>query len=405
MALKKIITFLILIISCNQIFAMEKDDANIVLQSSIRDTWSNLPEELKQQILEIEIFRIVKDRKCFKDLKNGFDNFKLVNKQFALTLKDKLNFKFILKLAEYINSKTERQISLFHLYKAILSKQQLNDFKNYLLSINYPNAQKFGKQAYIANRTQEFNHYVDNLILSNYNLDIPLFSNWADYSCSISKYVLTHSIEPIEALQKIIQSGVTIDTQIDALIYAVETSQLKIIKLLINAGINVNQPDAKGRCPLLFAYDSATYELLLKAGASPNVWPYKKYRISLLADVLIENRWDLSEVLLKYGANPRLIPKSILAYQTKKVICNNQRNIVEKLLDADVDLRSLKDNAGYSIYDYAFKSKNELIRNLVVPRYITTSDFSKKLEFKKREKILISSFVLMLILLTIECFN
>lgn len=81
---------------------------------------------------------------------------------------------------------------------------------------------------------------------------------------------------------------------------------LRIIEILINAGIDVNATNVYGETPILLAVKKNNFELvklLLNSGANPNV-SFGGYEITPLKIAASNGNFDIVKILLQAGANP-----------------------------------------------------------------------------------------------------
>ena len=92
--------------------------------------------------------------------------------------------------------------------------------------------------------------------------------------------------------------------------YAANRDNIQIVEKLITLGIDTNQLDNDGRSPLYYAVakekspNSELMEILLKAGANPNITFYTTQgTVNVLYIAVVNNKIEITKLLLKYNSN------------------------------------------------------------------------------------------------------
>jgi ankyrin repeat protein len=101
---------------------------------------------------------------------------------------------------------------------------------------------------------------------------------------------------------------------------AIENSNLKVVELLIQKNVNVNEAGANGIFPVQLATYMITYghtkeniasrkilSLLLENHANPKLFGKKHYGVPALADAAFYNDTELVALLLTYGADANIM--------------------------------------------------------------------------------------------------
>ncbi|TGL97479.1 hypothetical protein EHQ76_15205 [Leptospira barantonii] len=115
-------------------------------------------------------------------------------------------------------------------------------------------------------------------------------------------------------LKFLLESGAILDDQKDAfgrtpLYYSILHEKLKVAKLLIQSGADVNIRDENGNPPLIFAIRCELFEfskLLIEQGADPNLKDEKDEKtplMFLLGGTFLKKNLDLAESILQKGAD------------------------------------------------------------------------------------------------------
>ncbi|MGJ4751420.1 ankyrin repeat domain-containing protein [Leptospira kmetyi] len=115
-------------------------------------------------------------------------------------------------------------------------------------------------------------------------------------------------------LKFLLESGAVLDDQKDAfcrapLYYSILHERLKVAKLLIQSGADINVRDERGMTPLIFAIRSELFEfskLLIEQGADPNLKDEKDGKtplMFLLGGTFLKKNLDLAESILQKGAD------------------------------------------------------------------------------------------------------
>lgn len=98
------------------------------------------------------------------------------------------------------------------------------------------------------------------------------------------------------------------------LTYAIVYGTLEMVRMFIDAGVDVNQREIKyNDTPLMLACrrcDIDVVRLLLQAGADPNLWTMK---YTALTSAICRNFVDIANLLLVYGADIRALTQHGLA--------------------------------------------------------------------------------------------
>lgn len=133
---------------------------------------------------------------------------------------------------------------------------------------------------------------------------------------------------------------------------------------LIAKGIDVNQKNARGETPLVFAAASGEETMvkrLLQAGADPNV-EFNKAGYTLLMDASFEGLTPVASDLIKAKANINAIDnqgQSALHYAAKE----GHRELIKLLIDRGAD-SSISDKFNMKPLDYALKYHHSSIKDL-----------------------------------------
>ena len=217
--MKKILILLFSVLMFNQIFSMEKEEhIHAEQHQQCFYKWSDLPEELKTEILKQYVYDLIKNRKSVNDLTKQIVNLKIINKNIKNALDKLFENKYILELSEEINASSESPISSLHLAQALL-KESFVSFKDYLTKVK-------GRDNF-----DELGHtLLSHLILGTTSID---------------------------QLKKFIRNGANLNVQIgdgySGLMLAASDGDFNIVKVLINGGADINIQDKNGFTPLIAA--------------------------------------------------------------------------------------------------------------------------------------------------------
>ena len=296
--MKKIIT-LVLLSVISQSYGMEKE--NIVDEQSTN--WQVLPTELKTKILKDCVKDLTKERISGNILNKQITDLKCTNKYFLNILVFLFNENYIFKLADYINKNTDRPISAYCLASAILSPQEMLNFKNKYLEI--------------AN-----------------NIATDFFNN--------------HEFN-VEQIRLSIDWSTNLDFDMPLLLSAIYKNKLDLAKLLIAGGANVNKSckhyfGLPLNAAIRFVKDIDFIKFLLEAGANVNPMLNDPPIFALLPNP-DSSAISILKLLTSFGANVNICKngKSALI----DVASNGHFEILQFLIDngADVNFKNFQGNA------------------------------------------------------------
>lgn len=145
----------------------------------------------------------------------------------------------------------------------------------------------------------------------------------------------------VDAVKLMLEAGMPVETQ-DALHEAVEAGNPKMVKVLIDAGANVNSRDVAGQSLVMNAVDHPELvKLLIDAHADVNV--ANEYKITPLAAAAEQGQLESVKMLIAAGANVRHRDPtggSALAV----AVLRGYKDVVRALIDAGADVQRDKDD-------------------------------------------------------------
>jgi len=98
------------------------------------------------------------------------------------------------------------------------------------------------------------------------------------------------------------------EEEFSPLMVAIESNDLDKVKLLVNNGVDVNEPDAEGKTPLMAALalveNIQIAKFLIKKGADVNAQDDNGDTVLNLC--VINDKYKLVKLLLKKGADPNI---------------------------------------------------------------------------------------------------
>jgi Ankyrin repeats (3 copies)/Ankyrin repeats (many copies) len=145
-----------------------------------------------------------------------------------------------------------------------------------------------------------------------------------------------------------------------ALWTAVEFGQVEVAQVLIDAGLNVNEPGEYGETLLMRALNGklAMVETLIKAGADVN--KANDYKMAPLAVAAEQGKIDVVQALLKAGANVKA-RNTYGGTALQVAVLRGYKDLVKILIDAGADVaRDRKE-----LIDLAKQQKNPEIEKMI----------------------------------------
>jgi len=141
---------------------------------------------------------------------------------------------------------------------------------------------------------------------------------------------------------------------------------LNLVKMLLEAGINLNLQNKDGYTSLISAvavnYSKKIVQILLDNGANPNMQDYCGW--TALHWAAIENKLKMARMLLDKGVNLN-IPNNIGRTALHLAVKMHNPKIVQMLIDYDAN-PTIQDIEGCTALDWAIKQEDQEIINLLI---------------------------------------
>lgn len=163
-------------------------------------------------------------------------------------------------------------------------------------------------------------------------------------------------------VEKILKKGISCNliidqnTEITPLLFAIQINNLKLIKLLIQYGVDLNTKNSKGDTALIFAIQNKKekiVKLLLESGADPNI--KNNYDTTALIYSVENNCVSIAKLLLQYGIENIDLKDRTGNTALTLAIKNKFVNIVELLSKYGPNF-NIKDDNGYTFLELALLS-------------------------------------------------
>jgi len=141
-----------------------------------------------------------------------------------------------------------------------------------------------------------------------------------------------------------------------ALMRSAYTNEVNVCQLLIDARADVNIQNGEGLTALFLATIKGytpICKLLLKAGAIPDIPTFETNRTALI-DAAAWDRWDIVDLLLKYGANPDT-QDNLGDTALTRAVANHSTNSIRALLKAGANVH-IKNRYGRSFLNLVYDS-------------------------------------------------
>ncbi|ORX44721.1 ankyrin [Piromyces finnis] len=295
-----------------------------------------------------------------------------MNGNTPITLAYKLNFdnifRFLLKYLD-INKKDSKGNSI--LYYAIFRNDTdtIKDLINLGADINFKD--KFGNSAtHIA--IFKRNQNILRILLNNSNLLLNVPNNKGETPIFTIINIPNYSIdEKLIIIDSLIKRGTDINFEDNdgytPLICAIQTGSLPIIELLIENGANVNHIiKNKNKSVLTFAIELSELEIvkhLVNCGADVNF--KNESGVSILGEAIDNLKWEIFKFLVNFNANNCMSGDIYEKDIVEKVIANNKLDILKFLVINNLNI-NMKDKEGNTPLAYAIKAQNsDIVKYLI----------------------------------------
>lgn len=130
--------------------------------------------------------------------------------------------------------------------------------------------------------------------------------------------------------------------------------RLKVVRLLINKGANVNARDAMGRTPLHFTKTKEAAELLIKHGADVNAQDATAGQVTPIQTLCATKTYvGVIDTLIQHGANVDYATSETTALVL--AVRGGNQEVVELLVKNGADI------------NFSFKGKDSVLENAIIP--------------------------------------